>query len=173
MSSQHDLQQEIRQAVNNLPSLFTNTKKRSSRPKTPHDFINDQYHRAQRTKKQLVWVGVSIIVVLIAALWALNISSLAKNVLQAPSTEKQLIAEGSEQIKDILSGKNSVLQGPDKFTKLIDKTDSEDGIKSTLQNLVLAISNAEKVNAVQITSSTTSTNDTTTNTSTIISTSTL
>lgn len=151
---------EIKQAVEELPQLLFQTQ-----PKSPLSKIMDEsYYQGQQKRKQLVWVGVSIVGVCILIFWILRVDTLIQTTIGASSPEQTLIKKELEQAKYILQGNASSNTGVTDFDELINKTNSIDTVKQTIENLATAIA---KVGQAPTTTVATTTPQTETETTTV------
>lgn len=159
------VKKNIKQAVDNIPQMIVReiqekkpTWDAYTQENTPL-YKSATYHKAQRKRKAIVWMGVGIVTIVICLMWFFNISTLVYDTKQKPAQEKQLLNIANQEIQALFAGTVSSIT-PETTPTEEDNTADVSTIKNTLSSILGAFM------------TTTSTSSTVATTTTDISTST-
>lgn len=157
-SAKH-VEQEIRQAINDLPSLLFKQQDSPPIKKSLHARVTDStYHQGQKKKKILVGIGVAIVAITVVILWISNIESFVDKTIEESKTKTAILQEQTKTLKQVIEGEITDKTEQNSIETLLQKTNTIDSIKQTLSTLV--------------SNTTSSTNDISTTTAQIITSST-
>ncbi len=135
-SAKH-VEQEIRQAINDLPSLLFKQQDSPPIKKSLHTRVTDSdYHQGQKKKKILVGIGVAIVTITVVILWISNIESFVDKTIEESITKTTILQEQTKTLKQVIEGEITDKTEQNSIETLLQKTNTIDSIKQTLTALV-------------------------------------
>jgi len=154
VSQKNTVKKNIEEAVERIPNLIVEAAKKEQvieqemRPR-----LKQQYHHEHKQKRQILWVGVSLLGVAICAMWILNTQATIKTIVKDPSDNILSIAKTDFQdVLDQFSFEESKTSEPKPQEKVVDKKNIEETLfiaLTALANKSATSTSTEKTTTVQ------------------------